>query len=386
MWDRIKRWRWAILISGLLLLGLIYAFWPASSAVDTARVTRGPMTVGVTDDGVTRVRDLYVVSAPVTGYLSRIDLEPGDLVARGALITRMTGRPSAPLDPRSGQELRGALAAAEASASGTQASLAQSRRDLARAEELSQRGFLARAQLEEARTRVATGEAALAQSRAEAVRIRAMLAQPQGPGTGQPVPVRAPAGGAVLTVLNESEGVIAEGTELMTIGNPNAIEVVVDLLSREAVRVVPGARVEITQWGGPEALIGRVQRIEPFGRLKISALGIEEQRVNVIVAFEGAAAQQAARLGHGYQIDATIVLWHAENALRVPIGALFRGGDGGWRVFVRENGRARERAIRIGHLNDEFAQVLAGLRENEEVVVNPPNSLQDGARMRGRTS
>jgi HlyD family secretion protein len=386
MWDRIKRWRWAILIGGLLLLGLIYAFWPASSEVDTARVTRGPMAVGVTDDGVTRVRDLYVVSAPVTGYLSRIDLEPGDLVARGALITRMTGRPSAPLDPRSRQELRGALAAAEASASGTQASLAQSRRDLARAEELSQRGFLARAQLEEARTRVATGEAALAQSRAEAGRIRALLAQPQGPGTGEPVPVRAPAGGAVLTVLNESEGVIAEGTELMTIGNPNAIEVVVDLLSREAVRVAPGARVEITQWGGPEALIGRVQRIEPFGRLKISALGIEEQRVNVIVAFEGSAAQQAARLGHGYQIDATIVLWRAENALRVPIGALFRGGDGGWRVFVRENGRARERAIRIGHLNDEFAEVLAGLRENEEVVVNPPNSLQDGARMRGRTS
>lgn len=383
MWNRIKRWRWAIAITAVLLVGLVYAFWPTPAAVDTARVTRGPMAVGVTDDGVTRAEEYYVVSAPVTGYVSRIELEPGDPVGQGDLITWMTGRPSTPLDPRTQQELRGALAAAQAASAGAVAAVAQARRDLARAEELAERGFLPRAQLEAARTRVASGESALAQSRAEAARIRALMGQPQGPG-GVRVPVRAPAGGAVLSVAKESEGVILEGAELMTIGDPDAIEAVVDLLSREAVRVRPGMRVEITQWGGPQPLVGKVLRVEPFGRLKVSALGIEEQRVNVIVGFTGAAARAAARLGHGYQLDATIVLWSSADALRVPIAALFRGSDGGWRVFVNENGRAREREIKLGHLNDEFAQVIGGLRAGQEVVVNPANSLAAGARIRGR--
>lgn len=384
MWDLIKRWRWAILIAALLLLGLVYTFWPAATPVDTARVTRGPMAVGVTDDGVTRAEEYYVVSAPVTGYLSRIELEPGDPVTRNTLITTMTGRPSSPIDPRSTQELRGALASAQAATSAAQASLVQARRDLGRAEELAERGFLARANLENARTRVTTGEATLAQSRAEAARIRALLDQPQGPGRGEPVTVRAPAGGVVLSVITESEGVIPEGTQLMTIGDPDAIEAVVDLLSREAVRVKPGNRVEITQWGGPDPLIGVVERVEPFGRLKVSALGIEEQRVNVIVGFEGAAAQQAARLGHGYQIDATVILWSSRDALRVPIGALFRAANGDWQVFVSDHGRARQRTVKLGHLSDEYAEVLEGLAAGDEVIVNPSNSLEDGAKVRPR--
>lgn len=383
MWERFKRWRWAILIAAAVLLGLVYAFWPASTPVDTAQVTHGPMAVGVTDDGVTRAEEFYVVSAPVTGYLSRIELEPGDPVTRNMIVAWMTGRPATPLDPRARQELANALAAAEAAATGAQASLTQARRDLTRAEELSERGFLARAQLEAARTRVATGEATLRQSRAEAARIRAQLQQPQGAGS-TPVPIRAPASGAVLSRTIESEGVILEGSEIMTVGDPDSIEVVVDLLSREAVRVEPGARVEITQWGGPDPLIGRVERIEPFGRLKISALGIEEQRVNVIIGFEGEAGRQAARLGHGYQVDATIILWSAEDALRVPIGSLFRGGEGGWRVFVADGGRARIREVSIGNINDEFAEVRAGLEAGDTVVVNPPNTLRERARVRPR--
>lgn len=383
MWERFKRWRWAILIAAAVLLGLVYAFWPASTPVDTAQVTHGPMAVGVTDDGVTRAEEFYVVSAPVTGYLSRIELEPGDPVSRNMIVAWMTGRPATPLDPRARQELANALAAAEAAATGAQASLTQARRDLTRAEELSERGFLARAQLEAARTRVATGEATLRQSRAEAARIRAQLQQPQGAGS-TPVPIRAPASGAVLSRTIESEGVILEGSEIMTVGDPDSIEVVVDLLSREAVRVEPGARVEITQWGGPDPLIGRVERIEPFGRLKISALGIEEQRVNVIIGFEGEAERQAARLGHGYQVDATIILWIAEDALRVPIGSLFRGGEGGWRVFVADGGRARIREVSIGNINDEFAEVRAGLEAGDTVIVNPPNTLRERARVRPR--
>jgi len=383
MWDRIKRWRWALIGIVLLLVGLAVAFWPEAAPVDTGKVTRGPMAVGVTDDGVTRAEDYYVVSAPVTGYLSRIELEAGDSVARGTLITTMSGRPSTPLDPRSSSETRSALAAARAAESGAASSLAQARRDLSRAEQLAARGFLPKSQLEAARTRVAGDAAALQQSRAEVSRIAAMLSEPSGPAT-RPVPVRAPAGGSVLSVINESEGVIAEGTPLMTIGDPHRIEVVVDLLSREAVRVKPGDRVEITEWGGPQPLVGRVTRIEPFGRLKISALGIEEQRVNVIIGFDPAEARKAARLGHGYQIDATVILWSAKDVLRVPIGALFRGGDGAWHAFVVGGGRARDRKLNVGHINDEFGEVRSGLAAGETVVLNPANAIKDGARIKAR--
>jgi HlyD family secretion protein len=384
MWQRIKSWRWAIVVAALLLGGLAYAFWPTPVAVDMAKVTRGPRTVGITDDGVTRAKDVFVVSAPVTGYLSRIELEAGDPVRRGTVIATMRGLPSSPLDPRSREELRAALAAAEAAANGAQASLAQARSDLGRAEALAVKGFVTKAQLETARTRVATGQAALAQSRAEAARIRAQLGATSGAASGQGVVIRAPAGGDVLSLINESEGVIAEGTPIMTIGNPHSIEAVVDLLSRDAVRVKPGQRVQFSQWGGTEPLLGKVSRIEPYGRLKVSALGIEEQRVNVIVHFDPASIRQAERLGHGFQFDATIVLWSADKALRVPIGSLFHGADGGWRVFVVSERRARERLVTISHLTDEFAEVRAGLKEGETVVLNPSNELQDRARVRSR--
>ncbi len=371
------RWRWPFLIGLLLIAGLAFAFWPSPQLLDTARVTRGAMAVGVTDDGVTRAEEQYVVTAPVSGYLSRIELEAGDRVVKGALIARMTGRPATPLDPRSQAELKASLSSALAAAQGAAASLAQARNDLARAEALAVRGFMPKAQLEAARTRVSAGEAALAQARGEAARLRAALSQPSDTQAGG-VPVRAPAAGSVLSVITESEGMIAEGTPLLSIGDPHRIELVVDLLSREAVRVKPGDRVEVTQWGGTQPLIGHVGRVEPFGRLKVSALGVEEQRVNIIIRFDDLSTDEAARLGHGYQVDATIIRWSRPDALRVPIGALFRGPDGGWRVFVIAGDRAEERRIEIGHINDLFGEVRNGLREGEIVAINPPGSLEDG--------
>lgn len=384
MMEQIKRWRWAILMAALLILGLLYSLWPEAVAVDTETVSRGEMAVGITDDGVTRAEEYYVVSAPVTGYLSRIELEPGDAVSRGALITRMTGRPSSPLDQRTRDETRGALAAARAAESGASAAYQQSQRDLERAEAVFERGFLPKAQLEAARTRVATDRAAQLQARAEIARLQAMLANPSGAGSGGPVSVRAPASGELLSVINESEGVIAEGTPLVTIGNPDTIEVVVDLLSREAVRVKPGDRVQITQWGGPDPLIGTVERIEPFGELRISALGIEEQRVNVIIGFAAGSAAQGARLGHGYQIDATIELWRDKDALRLPIGSLFRGPNGEWQVFAVERGRARVKTVELGQINDEHAQLLSGLEEDATVIINPGSMIEDGMRVTPR--
>lgn len=379
-----NRWRWALLITLLLAAGLIYAFWPEAVPVDSGEVSRGPMTVGVTDDGVTRVEEYYVVSAPVTGNMTRIELEPGDQVSRGALITRMVGAASNPLDPRSERELKAALASARASQRGALTLLEQARRDLARAEELAERGFLPRAQLEAARTRASNGKAQLDQARAEVQRYEALLAQPVGAGPGIPVAVRAPTGGTVMSVITESEGVIPQGTQLMTIGDPHRIEAVVDLISREAARVSIGDRVLITQWGGAKTITGKVTQVEPFGRLKISALGIEEQRVNVIVGFDPAQAEALALLGHGYQIDATFILWSKDDALRVPIGALFRGVDGRWHVFVIEHGRAVERAVSLGHLNDEYGEVLDGLTEGDRVILNPGGTLADGVSVKAR--
>ncbi len=380
----VTRWRWPLVLAMLVLAGLAYAFWPTSVPVDTARVTRGAMSVGVTDDGVTRAEEFYVVAAPVTGYLDRIELEPGDRVERGAVITRMSGNPASPLDPRSERELAAALSAARASQGSLRASLGQAERDLARAEELAGRGFLSRADLENARTRVAVGRGQAQAAAAEVRRIQGLLAASSGAGSASAVAVRAPASGMILSVANENEGSVAQGAALVTIGDPARIEVVVDLLSREAARVSPGDEVLITQWGGDEPLRGTVARVEPFGRLKVSALGIEEQRVNVIVAFDPAEAGQIARLGHGYQVDATIILWRSDNALRVPIGALFRAADGNWQVFVVRDGRARLQQVRLGQVNDEFGEVIDGLAEGDVVILNPGGNFAAGDLVRPR--
>lgn len=380
------RWRWPILIAAVLLAGLAIAFWPRAAAVDVGKVSRGPMEVGITDDGVTRADEYYVIAAPVTGYLSRIELEPGDRISRGTLVTTMSGPPAAPLDPRSVQSLRAALAAARAAEASNTAALGQARRDLARAETLAQRGFLPGAQLEAARTRLAMSRAALRQTRAETARIAAELAPARGATGAGPVPVRSPAAGTVLSVITESEGAIAEGTPIVTVGDPGRIEIVVDLLSREAVRVKPGDRVRIEQWGGPRPLTGVVQRIEPFGHLKVSALGIEEQRVNVIIAFDKASAAEGRRLGHGYQLDATIIVWSRPDAVRVPIGALFRDARGAWRVYVVAAGRATAKAVQIGQINDEWGEVLSGLDDGQVVIVNPSPSLKDDAKVKARSS
>ena len=386
MWAALKRWRWAIGIASLLVLGLAWTFWPERVTVDLAKVDRGPMSIGVTDDGVTRVRDLFIVSAPVSGYVTRIELDPGDpVVANSTVIARMAPLPSTPLDTRTRAELANAVSAAQAAEVGARAALQLARNNLERAQALAERGFLPRAQLEASRATAQTRAAELDRSRAETRRLRAAMSNPADTSpTGGLVAVRSPESGVLLRRISESEGAIAQGTSLVEIGDPARIEVVLDLLSREAARIEPGAEVQITHWGGEETLIGRVHRIEPFGRLKVSALGIEEQRVNVIVQFDPGPASRLAALGHGYQVDGTVILWRDEQALRVPVGALFRGPGGGWQLFVADAGRARLRDVEIGHINDEHAQVTRGLEAGEEVVVNPGSGTEDGVRVARR--
>jgi HlyD family secretion protein len=377
------RWRWPLLLAAVLAAGLAFVFWPQAVAVDAATVSRGPMVVSITDTAVTRAAEHYVISAPVSGYLSRINLDPGDAVRAGQDIARLSGPPSAPLDPRSTAEARAALAAVQAVVTQARAELDLARRDLARVEALAPRQFVSRAQLEAARARVISGEAVVAQARADVARLSAVLGRPDGT-TGSSVTLRAPASGRVLNVLNESAGVVLEGTPIMTIGDPAELEVVVDLLSREAVQVQPGDRAEITRWGGPDPLVGTVWRVEPFGRLQISALGVEEQRVNVIIRFADAARLSAAGLGHGFQVDATIERWRDNDALRVPVGALFRGGLGQWQLFTIRQGRARLTNVTIGQINEDWGEVRGGLAEKDAVILNPANTLLDGQRVRAR--
>lgn len=386
MWNMIKSWRWAILIAILLLAGLTYSFWPEPEVVDFAKVSEGPMVVGVTDDGIARVNDLYTVTAPVTGYVTRIELEPGDPVVAGqTIIARMAGIPSQPLDERSRNELNNAIAASRATESATAAQLKLAEADLRRAEELAQRGFLSKAQLDARRAGAATQRAELVKNRAETRRLQSLLSEPaSGPSSGAAIAVRSPESGLVLRRLTESEGVIAQGTPLIEIGDPSRIEVAADLLSREAARIKAGDAAQITRWGGEGVLPGRVRTVEPFGQLKVSALGIEEQRVNVIIDFAPTVQQRIARLGHGYQVDATIILWQDDNVLRVPVGALFRGAGGGWQVFEENRGRAQLRDVTIGHLNEDYGEVLSGLTKGARVILNPPGAVSDGTRVRAR--
>jgi len=382
-----KSWRWAILIAALLLAGLTYSFWPDAEPVDLGTVTQGPMAVGVTDDGVTRVHELYSVTAPVTGYVTRIELEPGDRVVAGqTIIAHMAGIPSQPLDQRSRAEISNAINASRAAENSASAALRLAEADLGRAEALAQRGFLSRADLDARRASAAASRADLARSRAETRRLQSLLGEPAAAGmpSGGAVTVRSPESGVVLRRLAESEGVVVQGTALLEIGDPARIEVVADLLSREAAQVTQGDAVEITRWGGETALPGRVRTIEPFGRLKISALGIEEQRVNVIIDFAPQDAQTIARLGHGYQVDATVILWRDDNAIRVPVGALFRGPDGGWQVYQEDGGRARLRDVTIDHLNEDYGEVKDGLSAGQQVILNPSGTIADGARVRQR--
>ena len=380
---QLTRWRWPLLLAMLVVAGLLFAFWPRATAVDAGETSRGSMAVSVTDTAVTRAQEHYIVSAPVTGYLSRIELEAGDAISLGQELARISGRPSAPLDPRTIAEGRAALASAQAAANQARAGLDLARSDLARAEALAPRQFVSRAQVEALRARVLNGEAALAQARAEAARLAAIIRQPDG-STGASVTLHAPAGGRVLSVVNESAGMVVEGTAIMTIGDPAALEVVVDLLSREAVQLHPGDRALITRWGGPEPLEGWVWRVEPFGQRKISALGVEEQRVNVIIRFADPAKLTIAGLGHGFQVDATIERWRDDKALRVPVGALFRGPEGKWQVFVIEQGRARLQTVSIGQINEDWGEVRGGLGEGQRVVLNPANTLRDGERVSPR--
>lgn len=386
----------------LLLAGaLLWLFRPAAVAVDLVAVDRGPLLVDVSDEGETRVRDMYVVSAPVPGLMRRIGLEAGDaVIADQTLVARIEPSDPSFLDVRSEAEARATVDAASAARTlaAAQVRRAQAELDFAQAE-LRRIQALARAHtvsandLDAAERRARTADAALAEAQAERRMreseyqlARARLLTPGG--TRQRASdcdclnVFSPVSGSVLRILRESEGVVQSGTPLVEVGDPDDLEIVVDLLSADAVRVEPGQRVIIEAWGGAAPLDGRVRRVEPFGFTKVSALGIEEQRVNVIVDITS-PRETWPRLGHGYRVEPRIVLWESDDVLRVPLSALFRH-EQRWAVFVAEGGRARLRPVEIGQGNGLEAEVVSGLEAGERVIAHPGDRVAPGVRVAER--
>ena len=398
--TRRRLWFWIPPLA-LLLAVLVWLFRPQPVAVDLAVVQRGPLRVTVTDDGETRVKDVFVVSAPVAGLMRRIELEAGDEVKAGeTIVARIEPTDPSFLDRRTAAEVTAAVRAAEAArmhavaeVTRVQAELEFAQAELRRYESLVVRAAISQNDLDSARRRARTAEAALEESRAglrvresELELARARLLTPGGTRSrGEAcdcVVVRSPVSGRVLRVLTESEGVVSAAAPLIEVGDPQRLEVVVDLLSTDAVRVEPGQRVLVESWGGSRPLEGVVRRVEPFGFTKVSALGVEEQRVNVIVDFVG-PPEQWRRLGHGFRVEPRIVLWESQDVLKVPLSALYRAGAD-WMVFRDDDGRAIPTRVRIGHENGLEAEVLEGLAAGQGVVTHPSDRVAPRARIEPR--
>ena len=349
-----------VLLAVALAAALFWGFRPRPVPVETGAVTRGPLAVTVEEEGRTRVRDRFEVSAPVPGYLRRITLDAGDTVARDQVIAELDPLPSTVLDPRARAEAEArvasaefALDAAEEKAAAAVAEASRAEHEYARRKQLHESGgisqedvdtaeLLARRMAAERRSAAFAVEVARFELEAARTALRYSAAESDAPRNEQ-VRIRAPVAGRVLKIVRRSEGVVAAGETLIEIGDPNALEVEVDVLSSDAVRIAPGALVRFWRWGGEGDLLGRVRVVEPAGFTKISALGVEEQRVWVIADLTS-PPEQWQRLGDGYRVEASFVLWQGEDVLQVPAGALFRQGDE-WAAFVFANGRAARRTV-----------------------------------------
>ena len=388
-----------VLGSAAVIAGLIaVVLWPTTFQVDVASVSRGPLVVTVDEEGVTRVRDRFVVSAPVSGRVLRIELEPGDRVKRGQVVARVRAGSAAAArcadrGPRRRpcvESARAALGRARAEEQRAKATLDQARRDLARVRPLADDRVIAKQELEahEADVHVAqeTANAAAFAVRAatsELQRAEARLAPSRLEAPGRVVSVTAPVEGVVLKRVRESETVVPAGDPLIEIGDPGSLEIVADLLSTDAVRVKAGARAIVEQWGGEKPLEARVRRIEPAGFMKISALGVEEQRVNVVLDFVESSPAARASLGDGYRVEVRVVIWESPSVVKVPTSALFRHGEK-WAVYVIDAGRARRTVVELGHQTGQYAEVTSGLAEGARVILHPGDTLVDGARVRER--
>jgi len=391
----------ALLVGGLVLSLLVYgAVRPKIVEVDTAMVSEGPMEVAVLEDGRTEVRDLYTVAASISGRLERIELEAGDPVACRDVVARIRPAPARLLDSRSRDELearvkaaRVALDRADAQAEIAEAEVGQAERYVERDERRLRDGVIAPPVLEDTKHALSVRRreyaAALAARDMAAYDLELAQASLRASDAAEPeameiFALRSPIDGVVLGVHEESERVVNPGQPLVDLGDPRLLEVRCDLLSQDAVKVEPGQEARIEHWGGDRVLSGRVRRVEPSAFTKVSALGVDEQRVWVTIDFAEPQSREVASLGHAYRVEVRIVIWKEDSVRIVPIGAVFRSEDGWGAYRVSEEGRAELVEVELGRRNESVAQVLDGLEPGDEVVLHPGDRVEAGTRVKVR--
>lgn len=394
-------WRKAIpyTLGAGLLIAIVAGLMPKSVEVETAKLASGPLTVSVLEEGKTRIRHRYMISPPVSGQLNRIELRAGDRVEAGqTILATVQAEPASFLNPRSRAEAEARIKAAEAAKRRVESELERVRaafelaeKDRGRAAALKRSGAISAKDWDAAESQttvlgreVRSAEFALQVAEFEVAQAQAALQQAASPASEKAEPHRivAPVSGYVLNVMEENARIVVAGTPIMEIGDPRDLEAEIELLSSDAVGVRPGAEVSIEQWGGDRPLRGKVEVIEPGGFTKISALGVEEQRVKVRVSFLDPLSPERP-LGDRFRVEARIVTWTSPSVLLIPTGALFRRG-GEWMTFRLENDRAVIAKVEIAHNNGVAAEVRSGVQEGQAVILHPPDSVADGVPVRRR--
>jgi HlyD family secretion protein len=393
MWTLLKRF-FGLVVIVAIVAALYLAMRPQPVLVDIATVAAGPMKVTINREGITRVQNIFTVHSPMAGRVSRTALKEGDHVMANTTIVAAIHPNDPPfLDRRTEARLRAAVEVARSAIALSNvehrralSALTLAESDLERARTLAQSKTISARQLqlaentrELAAAQVESAKATISLRKAELASAQSQLMQPEA-STPELidrvccVELTAPIDGVVLNVLVKSERAVTTGTPIMEIGDVSDLEIAVELLSSDAVRISEGAAAIITDWGGPRDISATVVRIDPAATTKVSALGIEEQRVNVILEM----SQPELQLGHGFRVFVQITEWQSDNVLQVPLGALFRV-DGDWTVFVVRDEIVAAVAVEIGRINDEIAQVLGGLENDDHVVLHPSDQLSDGA-------
>lgn len=394
-----KTWAYAIGGTAAAVLVLAWAFAPRPVAVETAQATQGHFETSIEEDGKTRVRDRFVISAPLAGVLERITLREGDAVQPDMPLATLMPVLAPMQDERTLREQQAQVEIAQANVQragarveGARVALQQARNELQRSEELSRQGFVAPTKLENDRLGLKAAEkeldAAAQEQHAAAHQVeqaRAALGAVQRPGGARTFVVRAPVAGRVLRVVQASEATVALGTPLLELGDTSRMEVVAELLTTDALQARPGSPVVIERWGGEGTLQGRVRLVEPGAFTKVSALGVEEQRVRVLIDITSPPERWAA-LGDAYRVGVRIVTRQVEQALQVPVSAVFPRADaaGAMAVFVLQGGRARLQPVEVAARNGTAAWIKSGLQPGAQVIVYPPPAVADGARVKQR--
>ena len=389
-----------LLISGIVILVfLVWGFWPQPAAVEVVKAVRAPLTVAIEEEGRTRVLERYVIAAPVDGVACRIAMDVGDVVQQGQVLLSITPLESQVLDPRSRAEAearvaaaRSALESARQQAESTKATLMLQATEVNRLRPLAEQGVVSRGEFDKAQTAFRVAEAALRAANYgvevatyEKEAAETALSYSAGTVPREPavrVPVLSPITGKVLKIPHICAGPVRTGDPLMEVGDPDQLEVEVDVLSADAVKIKAGMRVLLDRWGGDEPLEGMVRTIEPVGFTKVSALGVEEQRVLIIVDITS-PCEQWQRLGDGYSVEARFLLWQEDNVLQVPASSLFRHNEG-WASFVLSEGYARLHPVEVGQRNGLTAQILTGIEEGDSVINHPSDEIDDGGRVTPR--